>query len=433
MKTTRILFTTLMAASLIFMGSCAEDEGPAVITIVSISAEGTDLATGNSVTIDLNGATAATDVPIDATIVITFSRDISATTASASSVELSSSGGTAATNVSASGAAVTITVTEDLMRGSDYSLSLSGSIEAADGGTFTAATRTFSTGGRTDVDPPNASSQVAFFNFDGDALDKEGDNDPTAVVDVTFDSDRHGQTESAVYFDGETSIIEIPGGSTLMNSTNFTISFWVKTNTTDHVNANGDPTGMFVLGLGTFLGIQYEIFGSFDGSKFAIGYENDQGATYSEDMWFPNGATDNTNGGWQGWTFAKSLTAEEMSAVIKDNWYHVIYTYNGAERTGDLYFNGELMKSFDFDLWPDDSDKYTTTGLKYRGVEPDVLDELALGFIHSRGGTMWDSEPWGGYDFTTANHFKGWMDDLRIFHAAFSAEDAEALYNAEKN
>jgi len=90
------------------------------------------------------------------------------------------------------------------------------------------------------------------------------------------------------------------------------------------------------------------------------------------------------------------------------------------------------MKSFDFDLWPAGDDKTRVTGIEYAGVEPDVKNELAFGFIQSRGGTMWDAEGWGGYDFAGANHFKGSLDEFRIFHKALSAQEVTLLYNSEK-
>lgn len=90
------------------------------------------------------------------------------------------------------------------------------------------------------------------------------------------------------------------------------------------------------------------------------------------------------------------------------------------------------MKSFDFNLWPEGDLKQTVTGVTYRGEEPEVVDELAFGFVQSRAGTMWDNEPWGGYGITTSQHFKGWLDDFRVFHAAYSADDVAELYDAEK-
>ncbi len=126
-----------------------------------------------------------------------------------------------------------------------------------------------------------------------------------------------------------------------MNSNNFTVAFWMKTNSTDKTN------GHFVMGLAGWNGFQYEVYGGYDGSKFAFQYQLATG-TASEDMWFPSLA----DLGWQGWTYAKSLTIAEMTALLKDNWINVVYTYNATTKVGTLYFNGQRMKALDFNLWP---------------------------------------------------------------------------------
>lgn len=427
MKTIKLIIMLAFVASIATLMSCGEDEGPSALTIVSIEASGTDVLTGEPTTIDLNGATAASGVPVDLVLTITFERPVDEATANNTSVTID--GVTA--DVTVNEAVVTLSPSQELARGTDYVLTI-GDVEASDGGQFAGTSRTFSTGGVAEVTPPNADAQVTYWKFDGNANDQVGSHNPTAEIAIDYQIDRHGQAASTAYFDGDASIIEYANGSSIINSDNFTVSFWIKTDTEGHVDANDNLTGMFVFGLGAHLGIQYEIFDAYDGSKFAVSYENANGDTFGEDMWFPSEATDNTSGGWQGWTYANSLTVEQMQAKLKDNWLHVIYTFDGSERVGSLYFDGVLMKSFDFDLWPEGDAKLTTTGLKYRGAEPDVVDELALGFIQSRAGTMWDAEPWGGYEITTSKHFKGWMDDFRVFHAAFTADDATTLHNAEK-
>jgi len=134
---------------------------------------------------------------------------------------------------------------------------------------------------------------------------------------------RKAAAGKAATFNGTTSLIEIPNGDLLMNSNSFSIAFWVKT------NSAGKTNGHFVMGLAGWNGIQYEIFGGYDGSKFAIQYQHATG-TAAEDMWFPALA----DLGWQGWTYAKSLTAAEMMAKLKDNWYHVVYTYDAPTKVG---------------------------------------------------------------------------------------------------
>ena len=185
------------------------------------------------------------------------------------------------------------------------------------------------------------------------------------------------------------------------------------------------------MGLGAHLGIQFEVFSSYEGAKFAIQYDLGDGSTAAEDMWFPSEATDANSGGWQGWDYARSISPSEMSSMLKDTWLHVTYTYDSMEKKGTLYYNGEIMKSFDFDLWPDDAPKQNVTGLQYGGQEPDVVNELAFGFIHSRAGTMWDNEPWGGYDFATAQHFKGQLDDVKFYHKTLTETEIQLMYDSE--
>jgi hypothetical protein len=84
------------------------------------------------------------------------------------------------------------------------------------------------------------------------------------------------------------------------------------------------------------------------------------------------------------------------------------------------------MKSQDFNLWPDGDAKKGVTGLKYGGVAPEVVNELAFGFVQSRAGTLWDTETWGGYDFTTSNHFKGQLDDVKVWHKSLTAQEGQS-------
>jgi hypothetical protein len=174
------------------------------------------------------------------------------------------------------------------------------------------------------------------------------------------------------------------------------------------------------------------MFGGFDGAKFAIQYEMADGSTAAEDMWFPAEATYNETGGWMGWDFAKSIPLDDMISMLKDKWLQVIYTFDGAMKKGTLYYNGEKMKSFDFNLWPEEDIKRTVVGMKYAGQMPDVKNDLAFGFIQSRAGSLWSEEPWGGYNFPDANHFKGLLDDVRVFHKVLTETEIQLMYNSEK-
>jgi hypothetical protein len=56
-----------------------------------------------------------------------------------------------------------------------------------------------------------------------------------------------------------------------------------------------------------------------------------------------------------------------MTAKLKDSWLHVVFTYNASLKVATLYFNGEKMKSFDFNEWADGEAKQGVVGLIYEG------------------------------------------------------------------
>jgi hypothetical protein len=421
MKKRHVFLSLLMIAVglTVVISSCKKEEED--FTLVTLTADD----------IDLNTATSPDDVSVNPTITATFSTDVDASTATSDNVTLIQDYDDTSIDItiSVSGAVVTVTPDADLATGTLYKISFGPGLLSTGGKALDEFPRTFTTEGTF-----APSGVIAHWTFEDNANDVVGDWDPPAngIVAITYTDSRNTDAGKAATFDGDASIIEIPDGDELINTDDFTISFWVKTNSTDHVDANGNPAGHFVLGLGAHYGIQYEMYASYDGAKFAIQYELANGSTTSEDMWFPSEATDKDNGGWQGWDYAKSISQSDMIAKLKDKWLNVVYTYDATEKKGTLYYNGEKMKSFDFDLWPDGDPKQTIVGLKYGGSEPDVVNKLAFGFIQSRDGTLWSTEPWGNYDLPTANHFKGQLDDVRIFHKAITAEEVSLMYESEK-
>lgn len=405
-------FALLMAIfSITFIG-CKEDEpeDPALEALVAGE-------------IDLNGATSATGVPVNPVIVATFNVDIDPATATASNIMMTQDYDDANIElaITVSGETITVSPVDDLGTGTLYELKFGSGIKSVDGLFLAEVTRTFTTIGT--FAPAGAIAHWTFENSPNDVFGTFNASG-SGVIDITYVDSRNAEAGKAASFNGTTSIIEIPNGDQLIETSDFTLSFWVKTTPQDK--------GHFVMGLGAFYGLQFEIYGGLDGGKFAFRYEVEDGTTVSEDMWFPSEATYNENGGWQGWDFAKSLTPAEYVAMVSDTWLHVTYTYDSAEKKGTLYYNSEKMKSFDFDLWPEGDPKTTVVGLKYGGEAPEVVNELAFGFIQSRAGTLWDNEPWGGYDFPGANHFKGQLDDVRFYHKVLSPVEIQLMYDSEK-
>ncbi len=406
------LFLIVLTSSALVFNSCKKDDDPKDLTLSTLKA-------GD---IDLNGATKPSNVPMEPVILATFNVNLDVATVTAGSVSLKQDydGANIPLSLTVLNNVISIKPLEALGSGALYKLVMTPAILSTDGKPLTLTERTFATAGTF-----SPAGLIAHWTFEDNANDVVGTFDAPAngIVDITYTAGRNAAAGKAATFNGTTSIIEIPNGDKLISTHDFTLSFWVKT------NSLGIEHSHFVLGLAGWNGIQFEIFGAYDGAKFAIQYEMGNGTTAAEDMWFPAEAQSASNGGWQGWDFAKSLTPDQMMAKLKDNWLHVTYIYNAAAKKGTLYYDAEKMKSFDFNLWPDGDIKQTAVGLKYAG-EP-AGNQLALGFIQARENrTIGDD--WANYANPENNHFKGQLDDIKIFHKAITATEVQLMYDSEK-
>lgn len=407
MKTKHLLNNLFLfaAAFTLLLTSCKKDPEPLALD---------SLMAG---TIDMNGATSPTNVPVNPTIVATFNVEVDPATANATNITMVQDYDDApiALTVTSSGKTITIVPQASLGTGALYQLSFGAGLKSVDALAITPFQRNFTTEGA--FAPAGA---IAHFTFEDNANDIIGPWDPAAadIIGITYTASRKTAAGKAATFNGTTSIIEIPNGELIMNTNSFTVAFWMKTNSTDKT------TNHFVMGLAGWNGFQYEVFGDYTGSKFAIQYQHPTG-TASEDMWFPALA----DLGWKGWTYAKSLTLAEMAALLKDTWIHVVYTYNAPTKVGTLYFNGQRMKAFDFNLWDATDAKSKITGLKYAGLP--AGNHLALGFIQGRENRT-ISDEWADYSLPANNHFKGQLDDIRFWHKAITANEILLMYNSEK-
>lgn len=419
MRKQKMLFSTILVlfAFTIAFNSCKDDDnGPSSLSLASL----------NAGTIDLNGASAPTNVPANSPITATFNTDIDQATATNANITLVQDYDQAniPLTITTAGKTLTITPTNALGSGTLYKLSIGAGVKSTGGLPLTALNRTFTTEG-TFV----PAGQFAYWNFEDNANDVLGAFDPpaTGIVNVTYVASRKTAAGKAASFDGSTSIIEIPNGEQLMNTHDFALAFWVKAVSTAHTQ------GHFVMGLGAFKGFQFEIAGDYSNCKLAASYEVPGADPSGTDLWFPGDGKTKDNGGNESWIFCKDLTGSGgVAALLKDKWAHVVCVYNSATKVGTMYINGEKMKAQDFNLRPATDALKNAVGLKYGGVAPEVVNKLAFGFIQSRDGTLWDAEPWGGYDLPGANHFKGELDDVRIFHKAITEAEVMLIYNSEK-
>lgn len=406
-----ILVTAMFA---VIMSSCKKE--PTDFTL-------TAMVTG---VIDLNGATPSNTVPVKPVIVATFNTDVDVATAIPANVSLVQDYDKAVitVTVTATGKTITITPTEDLGNGALYKLTLSAGLKSTGVLALTSVVRNFTTIGT--FVPQGA---IAYWNFENNANDQVGTYNPSAggIVGITYTASRNTAAGKAATFNGTTSIIEVPNGDQLMNTHDFTLSFWVK--------AANSGKGHFIIGLSAFYGFQFELSGDFKNFKMPVQFDYGDGTSGTGgDLAYNGDGITKDNGGWKGTTFNKENTA--LADVLTEKWFHITYVYNSTTKQRMMFLNGDLVIKQDHNLWTDDLGVPTKeagiVGLKYAGIAPETVNELAFGFIQSRAGTLWDSEPWGGYDLPGANHFQGQLDDIRIFHKALTATEILLMYNSEK-
>ncbi|HOX82557.1 MAG TPA: Ig-like domain-containing protein [Chryseolinea sp.] len=390
-------------------GCSSDDSGPTSITLATLTAGG----------VDLNGAASGTDIPVDAPIIATFSTDVDASTATAANIILTQDYDEQVMDatISVAGKVVTVTPSADLAGGTLYTLNFTAGLESTNGKALSALERNFATEGT--FVPSNV---IAHWTFENSTEDVVGTFDPgNAGTDVTYVDSRSATAGKAASFNGTTTIIEVPNGNQLMSHNDFTLSFWVK--------ADGSKEGHFVMGLAGWYGFQFEIAGGAwtavdKGVKIATRYQL-ASTTDAEDTWW-NGQAN----GWQGSLFAK-VSDGAIGTTFKDKWANVVCTYDAASKVGSMYVNGEKVRAWDFDQWPDGDAKKGATGVTFAGNTTGGGNNLAFGFIQASGNRK-ISDTWADPSDPANNHFKGLLDDVRVFSRAITATEVTLIYNSEK-
>ncbi len=383
--------------------------------------------------IDLNGAVAPTNVPVNPVITATFTTDVDPSTATAGNITLQQDYDAASIplTISVTGAVVTITPGAALANGALYTLNISSGLKATNGEALTAVNRLFTTQGSF-----LPSGAVAYWNFNGNADDQTGNYSPmeSGITDITYVAGRNDASGQAAMFNGTTSLIEIPNGDELDNTQDFSISFWMKDDTT----AKRDQ---FVLGLAAWYGFQFEYNSNIYGTgntaqigqcKLAVQYALSGGTSASEDLWLDGTGSTKDNGGWQGWTFSRNLVADGgtgVNGLLAQQWAHIVCTYDHTTKIGTMYINGQEMKAQDFTLYPSDHPLYNATGLKFNGNPAN--NALVFGFIQDKTDpTVTDT--WADYNDPANGHYQGLLDDVAIYHSVLTPSLITQMYNSGK-
>jgi hypothetical protein len=201
--------------------------------------EGTDEGSGTVYTAPM--ASVANDVPLDAVITANFSKDVDASTVSASTVTLTDGASTVGATVSVSGKTITVTPAAPLEREKVYELKFSNDIKATDGGllaeaaNFEGVTRTMNTIGQPPYVPDG---QIAYWSFNFDYQEFISKTTPTVVGSPGF---ANASASGPNAFKAATdSYLTFP--TTNLTNEEFTATFWYK------VNASPDRAGILVMG-----------------------------------------------------------------------------------------------------------------------------------------------------------------------------------------
>lgn len=203
--------------------------------------------------------------------------------------------------------------------------------------------------------------RVAFYPFNGNAIDQTGTNDGT-VYGATLVPDRFGIANRAYRFDGVNDYIEIPHSPSLNFGVNddFSISFWVKIEEQKDLNGNNDIIGKWLAH--TSYGYPYAIryYSQYAPSGFqrkilAIRYDT-QSCNHT-----PKVQTD--------------------CQLINEQWLHIAFIKSGKTLT--MYENGNLVSTAEDNTSEHcgtDNTTPITIGMRYNKMRPftGAIDDISF-------------------------------------------------------
>jgi len=398
--------------------SCTKKAENTVLSFNSLIAGGVGL-----------GSATATNVPSNATIIATFTSAVNPASANSDNIELlrAFDSLTVDMTITVNGNTITMVPKTDLGSGINYTLTFS-NIYGTDGTIMSYLWRSFTTGGN--WGPPGL---VAYWNFEGNTYDQQKNYTVSSVIDLNYVKSLRNSLGQCAAFNGTSTLIQVANADQLLNTNDFTLSFWVKANSQYQIDSLGNPKSQMVLGLGDYKGFEFEIASDYRSCSLVASYALSDGTTVSEEMSFAGDGKTQTNGGLPGWIYCADLTTEGgVANLMKDKWALVAFTYKSSTRIGSLYINGVIMKQQDFNQWPSGDPARTITGMKYGGNAPQQENILAMGFFHSAGSEAYSGTSWGNYYSPYADHFRGYLDELRIFHSALTSAEVWQMFLISK-
>ncbi|MFB6319082.1 LamG-like jellyroll fold domain-containing protein [Saccharicrinis sp. FJH54] len=210
------------------------------------------------------------------------------------------------------------------------------------------------------------SGLVAYYPFEGNALDYSKYKNDGTVSGATLTTDRYANEDNAYYFNGSDNYIEVPHDSSLVFHKEFTLSVWINMDSAKYMGSKIIDKSIGSLGKGFVLDT-YDM--EHTGRKIRLQAIN-------------------------GWIYMSQTTLE------LNKWYHIGVI--AKEGNVKCYINGRL----DFDI----------TGEKDTLTNAEV--PLRFGF---------DTGVRTGPDYDDG--FNGKIDDIRIYNRAISYQEMQELYS----
>ena len=206
---------------------------------------------------------------------------------------------------------------------------------------------------------------VAYYPFNGNANDESGNGHDGIVYSAMLTTDRFLNQDSAYYFNGEDSYIDLGVVDSFSLST-FTISVWVNAYSFMYMYTRVLEYGEESYGLGNGFGIEFNSDIINDGNKTFYG------VFYGQD------------------DFTRVVPSCEIDTL---RWYHIVFSYNMSDGLSQLYIDNQLEQSM------------------Y------VLNEPATGKFYVGS---WTGE---------SAYFHGLIDDIRVYDKILSEEEISDLYH----
>ncbi len=206
---------------------------------------------------------------------------------------------------------------------------------------------------------------ILHYEFENSIEDISGNENDALGNTVTYTTDRFGNENSAILFDGSLSILEMPTSDLLLDS--YSYSLWTKINTIPTIGNT-----KFLLSIGQLGGDQ------------TIQVFNQGGSTNNLTGWYGGGYS--TDGS------ILRILDEQLPSI--DEWYHIVLTRNVNQLK--LYINCTLIDSISTQIFP------------YYGTSSNYSAKL-------------------GGRFNLAESYDGIIDDFRIYDRILSEEEITIL------